>query len=127
MTTTHVQDYTRTHPMNRMNEMNDLKPVIKALVIGGLVGAGAMLLLAPQSGRRMRANIQKKTVELRDRTADTVKDAVAQVKSKTHNLKDGARDKAENIQSQGIDVLIDQLDRIAAAVEAGKKALKTAR
>jgi soluble cytochrome b562 len=75
----------------------------------------------------MRANIQKKTVELRDRTADTVKDAVAQVKSKTHNLKDGARDKAENIQSQGIDVLIDQLDRIAAAVEAGKKALKTAR
>jgi gas vesicle protein len=123
--TTHTQEYPRTNQMNRMNQMNDVKPVIKALVIGGLVGAGTMLFLAPQSGRRLRANLQKKTVELRDHTVDTVKDTVEQVKSRGHHMKDGARDKAGNLQHQGIDVLIEQLDRIAAAVDAGKKALES--
>lgn len=118
---THTQEFTRT------NQLNDMKPVLKALVIGGLVGAGAMLFLAPQSGRRLRANLAKKTVELREQTADTVKGAVEQVKARGHHIKDGARDKAENLQHQGVDVLVEQLDRIAAAAEAGKKALKSAR
>jgi gas vesicle protein len=118
---------TRTQEFTRTNQMNDVKPVLKALLIGGLVGAGTMLFLAPQSGKKLRANIAKKTVELRDQTADTVKDAVEQVKSRGYQIKDGARDKAENFQHQGVDVLIEQLDRIAAAVEAGKKALKSAK
>src|SRR5918996_3248409 len=128
--TTHTQEYPRTNQINRMGRMNQLtevSPVLKALVIGGLIGAGTMLFLAPQSGRKLRANIAKKTVELRDQTTDTVKDAVEQVKSRGHQIQDGARDKAENFQHQGVDVLIEQLDRIAAAVEAGKKALKSAR
>jgi|SRR6266540_2716041 gas vesicle protein len=118
---THTQEYTRT------DQMNTLKPVFKALVIGGLVGAGAMLFLAPQSGRKMRANIQKKTDELRERTTDTLKDAVSQVKSRGNHIKEDARDKADDLQKQGVDTLIEQLDRIAAAVEAGKKALKSYR
>jgi gas vesicle protein len=126
--TTHTQEYPRINQMNRMSRMNQLtevSPVLKALVIGGLIGAGTMLFLAPQSGRRLRANLQKKTVELRDHTVETVKDTVEQVKSRGHHIKDGAQDKAGNLQHQGIDVLIEQLDRIAAAVEAGKKALES--
>lgn len=128
--TTHTQEYPRTNQINRMGRMNQLtevSPVLKALLIGGLIGAGTMLFLAPQSGKRLRANIQKKTVELRDQTVDTVKDTVEQVKSRGHQIKDGARDKAGNLQHQGVVVLIEQLDRISAAVEAGKKALKSAR
>jgi len=107
--------------------MSQTKLVVKALLIGGLVGAGTMLFLAPQSGRKLRANIQKKSHEFREQTADTVKDAVAQVKSKGHQIKGDVRDKADDLQHQGVDVLVEQLDRITAAVEAGKKALKGSR
>lgn len=122
--TTHTQEYPRTNQMNRMNQMNNMAPVLKALVIGGLVGAGTMLFLAPQSGKKLRANIAHKSHELREQTAETLKDAVSQVKSRGQHMKEEARDKAGNLQHQGMDVLIEQLDRIAAAVEAGKKALE---
>ena len=119
--TTHTQEF--SYP----DQINPTKLVLKGLLIGGLVGAGTMLFLAPQSGRKLRANIQKKTHELREHTADTVKDAVAQVKSKSYQIKDDVREKAEDFQHQGVDVLAEQLDRIAAAAEAGKKALKSSR
>jgi gas vesicle protein len=117
--TNYTQEFS-TYP----NQMNQTKTIVKAALIGGLIGAGTMLFLAPQSGSKTRATLQKKTHELREQTADTVKDAVAQVKSRGQHLKNGARDKAEDLQHQGLDVLVEQLDRIAAAVEAGKKALK---
>ena len=120
--TTRTQEFT-TYP----EQISQTKLVVKALLIGGLVGAGTMLFLAPQSGRKLRANIQKKSYELREQTADTVKDAVAQVKSKGYQIKDDVREKAEDLQHQGVDVLAEQLDRIAAAAEAGKKALKSSR
>jgi gas vesicle protein len=120
--TTHTQEFS-TYP----DQMNQTKRVVQALLIGGLVGAGTMLFLAPQSGRKLRANLQKKTHELREQTADTVKDAVAQVKSRSHQIKGDVREKADDLQHQGMDALVEQLDRIAAAVEAGKKALKGSR
>jgi len=83
--TTHTQEF--SYP----DQINPTKLVLKGLLIGGLVGAGTMLFLAPQSGRKLRANIQKKTHELREHTADTVKDAVAQVKSKGYQIKDDVR------------------------------------
>ena len=122
MTTTHTQKFS-TYP----DQMDHTKLVVKALLIGGLVGAGTMLFLAPQSGRKLRANLQKKTHELREHTAETVKDAVSQVKSRTHQIKDDVRGKADDIQHQGVDVLVEQLERISAAVEAGMKALKNSR
>ena len=119
--TTHAQEF--SYP----DQINPTRLVLKALLIGGLVGAGTMLFLAPQSGRKLRARIQKKSNELRERTTDTVKDAVSQVKSKGFQIKDEVREKAEDLQHQGVDVLAEQLDRITAAVEAGKKALKSSR
>lgn len=118
---TYTQEYTPT------DQMSNVKPVIKALVIGGLVGAGTMLLLAPNSGRKTRANIAQKTVELRDRTTDTVKDAIEQVKSRGNHIKDDVLETAEDLQHHGVDLIAEQLDRIASAAEAGKKALKKSR
>lgn len=119
--TTHTQEFTRT------DQTNHVIPVLKALVIGGLVGAGTMLLFAPQSGRKTRAEVQKKALDLRDRTTDTVKDAVSQIRSKGHQITDDVREKAEDLQHQGVDVLAEQLEHIATAAEAGKKALKGSR
>src|SRR5512134_1367261 len=80
---THRQGYQHK---NLGEHMSRTKPVLSGLLLGGLIGAGTALLFAPQSGERTRAEIQNKTMELRDRTTDTVKDAVSQVKSKTRQM-----------------------------------------
>jgi len=44
-------------------------------VVGGLVGAAVALLYAPQSGEETRAYIKDKSIELKDKAAETVEDA----------------------------------------------------
>jgi gas vesicle protein len=46
------------------------RSVLVALVIGGLVGAGIALLLAPQSGKRTRQQIADLAEDLKDYAAD---------------------------------------------------------
>ena len=83
---THRQEYQHN---NLGEHASRTKPVLGGLLLGGLIGAGTALLFAPQSGQRTRAEIQNKTIELRDRTTDTVKDAVSQVKAKTRQMTSG--------------------------------------
>ena len=98
--------------------------VLTGIVVGGLIGATAMMLLTPRSGEEMRAEIKDKATDLRDRTTEGVKDTVSQVVSKAEHLKGGRRGRSHDIKERGQDVLIEQLDRVAEAVEAAKKVLK---
>ena len=59
---------------------NNALGVLGGMLIGALVGAVAMLLLAPRSGKDTRRQIQKKGTELRDRTTEMVEDTLAQVR-----------------------------------------------
>jgi gas vesicle protein len=59
---------------------NTMLNVLAGMLIGGLAGAVAMLLLAPKSGKDTRRHIQKKGIELRDRTTGIVEDTLAQVR-----------------------------------------------
>jgi gas vesicle protein len=113
-------DYEYSQPQ----EMNGAtKHILTGIVVGGLIGATAMMLLAPRSGEEMRAEIKDKAMDLRDRTAGTVKDKVSQVASRAEHLKGGLRGKSHDLKQRGQDVLIEQLDRVSEAVEAAKKAL----
>jgi gas vesicle protein len=60
---------------------NNTFGVLVGMLIGALAGAVTMLLLAPQSGKDTRMQIQKTGVELRDRTTEMVEDTIAQVRS----------------------------------------------
>ena len=52
-------------------ERNDeTKHILTGIVVGGLIGATAMLLLAPRSGEEIRAEIKDKAMDLRDRTTE---------------------------------------------------------
>ncbi len=102
------------------------KNVIIGLLIGGLAGAAAMLLLAPQSGKQTRAQIQKKSIQLRDRTIGIVKDAVAQVRSDTHEIASGLRGRAEQLEQLGKNRIVEQMDRVSTALDTGKAAVKAA-
>ncbi|MBF8285800.1 MAG: hypothetical protein HW378_4715 [Anaerolineales bacterium] len=83
-----------------------------------------MLLLAPQSGKRTRAKIQLKGIELRDQTAEAVEDVVAQARVKARQVTAGVREKAEELQHRGQEMLDEQVARVSAVVEAGKTAVQ---
>jgi gas vesicle protein len=57
--------------------IHDALNLLMGLVIGWVAGFGAMLLLAPQSGKKTRVQIEQKSIELQDRAADTFNDLLA--------------------------------------------------
>jgi len=60
-----------------MSDKSDLGAFLSGFIIGGLVGAVVALLMAPQSGEETRAYIRDKSIELKDRAAETAAEAQA--------------------------------------------------
>ena len=104
---------------------NNIMSVLAGLLIGGLAGAVTMLLLAPQSGEDTRMQIQEKGIELRDRTTGIVEDVMAQVRLDRDKLTVEGRQKAKELLQQGQDLVVEQLDRVSEAAQAGKKAIQS--
>ena len=115
---------------NNMEEQTDNKNgfvnILIGALVGGLAGAVAMLLFAPQSGKRTRAQIQNQSILLRDRTTKNIKKAVAQVRSETNKLTSEVQEKAGELKQLGQDKLVEQLDRVSAALDSGKTAIEAA-
>lgn len=99
--------------------------LLVGLLVGGLVGAVTMLLLAPQSGKDTRRQIQKKSVELRDRATDMVDDTMAQVRSNVNKIALGGREKINELKKHGQELAVEQLDHVSEAAQAGKEAIQS--
>jgi gas vesicle protein len=99
--------------------------VLVGMVIGGLAGAATMLLLAPQSGKDTRMQIQKKSLELRDRTAEMVEDTMSQVRSSVNKITLDGREKFKELKEHGQELAVEQLDHVSEAAQAGKKAIQS--
>ena len=115
------------HNDEHRNNVNYLRNLLRALLIGGLAGAGTMLLLAPQSGKKTRAQIQRKSIELREQTTEAVEDAVAQAGVKARQITADVHGQAETLQQRGQDMLDEQKKRLSTVVEAGKTAVQGSR
>ena len=70
---------------------NNTLTILLGMLIGSLAGALAMLLLAPQSGKDIRTHVQKKGIELRDRTTGMVEGTLAQVRSNPKKIVMGVK------------------------------------
>jgi len=55
-----------TNEYEYTEETSHAKSILTGLVIGGLVGAGTVLLFAPQAGENTRSELQHGALELRD-------------------------------------------------------------
>jgi gas vesicle protein len=99
--------------------------VVVGMLIGGLVGAVTMLLLAPQSGKETRNQIQQKSIELRDRTSEIVEDTMAQIRSSVDKISLDSREKIKELKQYGQELAVEQLDHVSEAAKAGKKALQS--
>jgi gas vesicle protein len=73
------------------NPGNNVLNIVVGALIGALAGAMAMLLLAPQSGKDTRTQIQQKGIELRNRTSEMVEDTLAQVRSNPNKVEMGVK------------------------------------
>lgn len=104
---------------------NNILGVLVGLLVGALAGATTMLLLAPQSGKDTRLQIQEKGIELRDRTAGMVDDAMAQIRSNANKITIGGREKIQELKQQGQALAVEQLNRVSEVAQAGKKAIQS--
>ena len=115
---------TENQPIEKIESHGHALAMLTGVIVGGLVGAGTILLMAPQAGKQTRAELQQGVEHLREQTTEKVKDTVTQVKSKADQIKVDMQIKVGDLQHQGQDFLIRQLDRVSHAAEAGKKALQ---
>lgn len=99
--------------------------VLTGLLIGGLVGAVTMLLYAPQPGKKTRAELQARALELRNLTAENMNRTITQVRTKANQIKADVQIKVQDLGHQGQDLLVRQLEHVSTAAEAGKKAIQT--
>ena len=93
------------------------------LLLGGLAGAGMMLLVAPQSGKRTRADIRHKSAKLRDQASETMEDAMDEVRTKARHIEADVRKEAKELEHRGKEMLDDQMDRASTAVADVKTAV----
>jgi gas vesicle protein len=103
---------------------NNLLNILLGMLIGGLAGAVTMLLLAPQSGKDTRLQIQKKGIELRDRTNEVFEDTMTQIRSGAGKITIGGREKFTELKNHGRELVVEQLEHVSEAAQAGKKAIQ---
>jgi len=94
------------------------------LLLGSVAGAGVMLLMAPQSGKKTRKQLQRKGQKVRKQTAKTVKHKVEQVQDKANQVSASIHGQVEDLQERAQDAIDDQKDRWEPVVKAGKTAVQ---
>jgi gas vesicle protein len=82
------------------------KSFLKGVVIGGLVGAGIALLLAPKSGKELRGDIKRKSEEIKDSTIKGAKSA----RAAAAHLVDDAVKKAEQVIHDAQEKAVDMMN-----------------
>jgi len=107
------------------NDANQLGGFAAGLLMGGLAGAGAMLLLAPQSGKKTRTEIQHRGIELRKQTTEVVEDALKQAGVTARHISVGAHKQAEALEQRGQDVIDEQRDQLGKTLTGLGKAVRT--
>jgi gas vesicle protein len=83
------------------NAMASVFGFLTGLLIGGLSGTVATLLLAPRSGRKTRARIQHQYQELRNRAVESVEDAEEEMSERAELVAANVRDTVEDLQKRG--------------------------
>jgi gas vesicle protein len=106
------------------NGIRNFGKVVIGMLVGGLAGAVAMLLLAPQSGKKTRDQIEEISLQVRDQTTKNIKKAVKQVRSKTNQISADVQAKVSELKQLGQDKLVEQLDRMSAALDTEKATVK---
>jgi gas vesicle protein len=97
---------------SHQNNGSQLGGFLAGLLAGGLVGAGTMLLLTPQSGKKTRAGIEKKGKQLRKQFVRTMDKTTGQVRTKAQEITDDVTEQVDDLQQRGQDAIDEQRDHL---------------
>ena len=114
-----------------MSDHDDFGAFLVGFIVGGVSGAIAALLLAPQSGEETRTLIKDKTIELRDQASTTIEESLDKAEKaandavkKAETLLEDAKKKATEVAEQGQVVLEDTKAKATKTVKSVTKSEK---
>jgi gas vesicle protein len=81
-----------------MSDHDDFGVFLIGFVVGGVAGAVAALLLAPQSGEETRALIKDKSIELRDKAAEQAELVASKANEFADQAKTRGKEAIENVK-----------------------------
>lgn len=70
--------------------------ILTGLLLGGVTGMGVMMLLAPRSGKKTRAQMRLKSSELQDQAVDVFDDLVTLSRFDNRKILAGTRKETEH-------------------------------
>ena len=84
------------------------------LLLGSVAGAGAMLLMAPQSGKKTRKQIRQKSRRV-----------LKEVRDKSRQVSTSIQKQSDDLHQRGQDMVDQQKERWEPVIEAGKTAVQS--
>jgi gas vesicle protein len=103
-----------------MDERNDDVMMGAMLVlVGAILGAGAALLFAPQSGRRTRRDISRYA----RKTSKVVEGVAGEIVGSVAGMADAVEEKAEEVLEKGKELTKESLEAVLDALNDGQQRL----
>lgn len=91
-------------PRNDMPDVTvietDSGATVKWFIIGALLGAGAGLLFAPQSGERTRRDLSRRAKRLRDEAEDRLEEFGDEIQTRGRKIKGAVEDWADDVKEE---------------------------
>ena len=106
------------------NGIDHARRFLAGLLAGGLAGAGAMLMLAPQSGEKTRTEIKDKGLELRDEAAEGLTEAGQRIQEQAVAWQERGKGVTEALslsKDSIVQAVSESKDRVVAAVVDSKE------
>lgn len=102
-----------------MSDHDDFGAFLIGFFVGGITGAIAALMLAPQSGSETRTVIRDKAIELKDKASEGIEDvyrkaeeAASEAQSRFEELAEKTKERAEELQEKGAVILEEQKGKL---------------
>jgi gas vesicle protein len=103
------------------SDRDEFGAFLVGFIVGGLTGAVVSLLFAPQSGEETRALIRDKSIELRDRAAETAEEALARAEAAAAEARARAEELARHARSRAEELAKEVRTRGEGALDAMRK------
>jgi gas vesicle protein len=103
-----------------MSDHDEFGAFLVGFIVGGLTGAVAALLFAPQSGEETRATIKEKSIELKDQALVETDKAIKQAEAVAAEVRVKVEDLSKKAYQQGEEISLK-------AKKAGEELVETAK
>lgn len=112
---------------------NDFTTFLAGFLIGGLVGAGVSLILAPQSGQETRKYIADKSIELKTTAQETAEEArqraeeaAKHARARAEEAAHLAKERATELAAKGQETYSQTRDMVKKSVQNGVDSVRKA-